>query len=124
MQMDELKQKLLTEKQRIEEALGSVSHKDEGEHVPGDYEAAFPDYGDDKATELEDNSPNEVADFQRNLSVTSDLGQELVRINEALQRIEGGTYGTCGKCGNGIAPERLEVYPAAKVCIDCASKQK
>jgi RNA polymerase-binding protein DksA len=43
----------------------------------------------------------------------------LAAIDAALRRIEDGTYGTCQRCGNPIAPERLEALPYAELCIDC-----
>lgn len=119
-QLETIKENLLAEKKRMEATLGSVSAPDKGEHVPGNYEAKFPNYGDDPATELEDNSPTEVADFQSNLTVTSDLSEELARINAALAKIAAGTYGTCEKCGKAIDPQRLKAYPAAAHCMDCS----
>ena len=44
---------------------------------------------------------------------------ELLDVEDALRRIDDGTYGTCAECGREIAPERLEVRPAARLCIDC-----
>lgn len=46
--------------------------------------------------------------------------QELVRISQALKRMELGEYGECLKCGEEIAIGRLEVDPAATLCINCA----
>ena len=43
----------------------------------------------------------------------------LLRIEEALGRIESGTYGTCTNCGNEIRPGRLRAMPWARYCIDC-----
>jgi RNA polymerase-binding transcription factor DksA len=40
-------------------------------------------------------------------------------IDEALRRIETGTYGTCVRCGKPISEERLEAIPYATRCIDC-----
>ena len=39
---------------------------------------------------------------------------------EALARLDGGTYGACGRCGEPIAAERLEARPNATTCISCA----
>lgn len=52
----------------------------------------------------------------------NDARDDLVRIDAALQRIAAGTYGTCTTCGEAIAAARLEAYPFAARCIDCASK--
>ena len=46
--------------------------------------------------------------------------QERVRIAAALKRIEEDEYGWCAKCGEEIAPKRLDVDPTAALCADCA----
>lgn len=43
------------------------------------------------------------------------------QITAALNRISAGTYGRCVRCGNRIAPARLEVLPSAAACIECQS---
>ena len=48
----------------------------------------------------------------------------LQAIEEALQRIDKGTYGVCRDCGNMIAPARLKAIAWTRVCIDCKEKQK
>ena len=46
--------------------------------------------------------------------------EELRRIDAALQRIEDGSYGTCAKCGDPIAEDRLRAVPTAALCRACA----
>jgi DnaK suppressor protein len=48
----------------------------------------------------------------------------LQAIEDALQRIERGTYGVCRDCGNAISDARLNAIPWTRVCIDCKEKQK
>jgi len=48
----------------------------------------------------------------------------LQAIEEALQRIEEGTYGLCRDCGEPIADARLDAIPWTRVCISCKEKQK
>ena len=48
-------------------------------------------------------------------------GVELRRITAALARMGEGEYGECIKCGEEIAARRLELDPAAPLCINCAS---
>ena len=43
----------------------------------------------------------------------------LYEIDQALKRIEDGTYGTCDRCGRPINPERLAAKPWATFCITC-----
>ena len=48
----------------------------------------------------------------------------LQQIDNALDRINQGTYGRCVKCGKEIPQERLEVLPYALMCVTCASAQE
>jgi len=48
----------------------------------------------------------------------------LQEVEEALGRIESGTYGRCESCGTLIAPQRLEALPFAKLCIECKAKEE
>lgn len=47
----------------------------------------------------------------------------LAAIEEALYRMEKGTYGICRDCGEAIAPARLNAIPWTRVCITCKEKQ-
>ncbi|GAB5486705.1 MAG: TraR/DksA C4-type zinc finger protein [Parasphingorhabdus sp.] len=46
---------------------------------------------------------------------------DLARIDQALKRLEEDEYGWCAECGEPIAYKRLEIDPAAHLCINCAS---
>jgi DnaK suppressor protein len=43
----------------------------------------------------------------------------LLQIENALRRMEEGTYGKCANCGQMISIQRLEAVPWARFCIDC-----
>lgn len=58
----------------------------------------------------------------RLISVVRALRSNLRDVERALAKIDGGTYGTCERCGKPIAPERLEALPWAVLCIDCKQK--
>ena len=47
----------------------------------------------------------------------------LQAIEEALARLEKGTYGICRDCGEPISPARLSAIPWTRVCITCKEKQ-
>ena len=44
------------------------------------------------------------------------------RINEAIDRIERGSYGTCEMCGHAIPAARLRALPSATLCVKCKSE--
>jgi RNA polymerase-binding transcription factor DksA len=56
------------------------------------------------------------------------LGRTLLdalrEIEDALGKFDTGTYGLCESCGNQIAEARLEAMPAARLCINCASRRR
>ena len=52
------------------------------------------------------------------------LRETLQEIDDALDKIDAGTYGRCESCGGEITDARLEAKPAARFCIDCASKRR
>ena len=49
---------------------------------------------------------------------------KLIAIDEALERIEDGSYGICEECGKKIAPNRLKVMPFADLCVPCKSNME
>ena len=45
-------------------------------------------------------------------------------IDEALTRLNEGTYGICAECGIEVSEKRLEAVPFAKLCVQCQSRQE
>jgi len=56
---------------------------------------------------------------ESNFFIYQQQQRELLEIEEALKKIDKGTYGICEMCEEPINPDRLEVKPFAKYCIDC-----
>lgn len=56
---------------------------------------------------------------QRDLALRDRAEGQLALVDEALARFDAGTFGRCVRCGNAIAPDRLEALPWAARCIDC-----
>jgi DnaK suppressor protein len=76
--------------------------------------------------EEEETFDNHLADsatvtFTREMdySLEENAGHVLAAIDEALRKIDDGTFGLCARCGQPIAEERLEAMPYATKCIDC-----
>jgi RNA polymerase-binding protein DksA len=51
-------------------------------------------------------------------------GRFLYHIEQAIERIEKGTYGLCHECSKPIGKERLEAVPHARLCITCKSNEE
>ena len=80
-------------------------------------------------TEINDINKCEIKDEGDYAAASMDSGRdyqiylqqkkELAEIEEALKRIEAGTYGICEMCEEPIQEERLKIKPYAKYCIIC-----
>jgi len=70
-----------------------------------------------------DNHPgdlgSEMFEREKDLSLRDADNSRLQNIDEAMDRIENGTYGSCARCGADIAEERLAISPEARYCITC-----
>ena len=61
---------------------------------------------------------------EKSLLLAQRGGDYLDYLNEALERIEAGTFGVCRLCGGTIGRARLEAVPTAPQCIECKSMQE
>ena len=64
---------------------------------------------------------SQVFEQQRDLALRDRATQQLALVDDALQRLDAGTFGTCQRCGQPIADARLEALPWAAHCIQCQS---
>lgn len=55
------------------------------------------------------------------LSLVSNEQDALYEIEEALKRLETGSFGVCQMCEKLIRKERLEAVPFARMCVQCQS---
>ena len=75
---------------------------------------------EDRESELEESAQKDR--MTRLESRLTERGQTLLRqIDDALERIDVGTFGECERCGNDIGQGRLKAMPTAALCIDCAT---
>ena len=70
----------------------------------------------ERAQQLED---SEVVD-----ALGNEARSELEKISLALRRMDAGEYGLCTSCGLPIDAKRIEAYPYASECIDCATMEE
>ena len=57
-------------------------------------------------------------------TLASREGRYLHHLNEALERIENGSYGKCRSCTDAISKARLEAVPHATQCIKCKNAEE
>ena len=111
MNTDTFRARLQEEKATLERELGTVGRRNPAN--PGDWEAVPPE------SEPEPD-PNDQADvmeeFGNNNAILKDLEARLGSVDDALARIQEGTYGTCRVGGEQIEEDRLEADPTAGTC--------
>jgi DnaK suppressor protein len=76
---------------------------------------SFPDPTDQAVAELDNNFLLRLRGREQKL---------LKKIDEAISRIDTGTYGVCESCGGEISVKRLEARPVTTLCIECKTRQE
>jgi RNA polymerase-binding transcription factor DksA len=94
-------------KRRLAELIGNVAE------IDSELRSSLPADWEEQATKLEDQDSLE--------GIEKSKLQEIRQINDALKRIDEGSYGVCTQCGGLIDPKRLEALPTATKCISCAA---
>ncbi len=77
--------------------------------------ASFPDPTDRAFLESERNFLLRIRDRERKL---------ILKIRDALKRVEDGTFGICEICGEEISEKRLKARPVTTLCIECKEEQE
>jgi DnaK suppressor protein len=103
-----IKQNLLSQREGLLKEAESALNA-----LPG--EINFPDMGDQATAEADRDFMLRLRDRERML---------LKKIDEAIERIEDGTFGICENCGSEIGVKRLEARPVTTYCIECKIRQE
>lgn len=90
-----------------------LKHADNTVSDMNDQKENYPDPTDRAAIESDRNFTLRLRERERFL---------LVKINEALERIEDSTFGICEDCGDEIGVKRLEARPVTTQCIACKTR--
>lgn len=108
-QLEQFRTQLLQKKQEIMSDAGKTMTEmtDQTTNVPDPNDRATLESG--RSFELR------IRDRERRL---------LTKIDEAIARIDDGTYGVCEDCGEEIGLKRLEARPVTTLCIDCKTIQE
>lgn len=92
----------------LDEAKMTVTDLIEGEDN-------FPDPTDRATAESDRNFMLRIRDRERRL---------IIKIREAIARIDDGTFGECENCGEQIGLKRLRARPVTTLCIDCKTEME
>ncbi len=117
-EMQRFRKVLMQEKERVSQSLAQhekVIRNQDGTDGIGPGKA--------HSNHLADQGTDEYQ-YETTIQFASTEGRYLYHIEEALSRIEDGTYGKCEACGHQIGLERLRALPYARLCIDCKEKEE
>lgn len=80
----------------------------------------------DTAQGVVDAEEASVSDIQEDIEIAlmQMKAETLSRVNEAISRLEEGTYGFCYECGDEISQPRLRALPFALRCKDCEEERE
>jgi len=67
---------------------------------------------------------SDARDREINVILTDRDRDKLQAIDDALARIDDGTYGVCESCESDIAEARLEALPFTRLCINCQAERE
>jgi RNA polymerase-binding transcription factor DksA len=104
------RRRIIMELGRIEEAISDATKEKEGSNQS--YSNHLADVGTD------------YMEQEKNFYYASQEGHYLRALDEALERVERGTYGICEMCTLRIGTVRLEAVPSARQCIKCKSESE
>ena len=99
--------------QKINDLLGEAG-KTVSEMTNGVKEN-YPDPNDRASLEADRNFELRIRDRERKL---------ILKMQEALQRMDDGVFGICDVCGGPISEKRLMARPVTTLCINCKMKQE
>ena len=109
MNTEHFKQKLEEEKARLEGELGAI-----GANKTDDNWEARNTIDADTAEDTE--VADKFEELEINEGIVSTLEIQLKDVDDALDKIESGSYGKCETCNEQIEEDRLEANPSARTC--------
>jgi len=63
-------------------------------------------------------------DRELNLLISDREREKLLQIEDAIKRIDEGSYGICEECDSTIPKERLIIMPFARLCVSCQAEME
>ena len=60
----------------------------------------------------------ETFEREKDVSILDNVDEQLRDVDDALRRLDDGSYGRCEICGKDIGDERLRARPEARFCLE------
>ncbi|MCX7771322.1 MAG: TraR/DksA family transcriptional regulator [Proteobacteria bacterium] len=107
--MEEIKKLLLKMREEIIRDINAIRESEHAEHneIGDEYDLA-----------------SQERERELGIIMSAQEKNKLMAIEDALRRIEEGTYGYCEECGDKISKQRLKAVPFATLCVSCKARKE
>lgn len=117
-ELQKFRKLLLEERDRVSQSFAKhekiIKHTDDQSGL---------EMGKAHSNHMADQGSDEIQ-YETTIQFANTEGRYLYNIEEALRRIEEGTYGVCQACHQSISLPRLKRLPYTRLCIDCKEKEE
>lgn len=116
LEIDKFRERLEQEQRELQVELQRIEDRTAGRDRLNSDTAGedFDEPGGDAAQETLERS--------QAMALGENLREMLENVENALKKLDDGTYGVCDSCGKDIPKGRLELMPSATMCITCRSR--
>ncbi len=103
-----------------------VALSERRDELTAEYEQTISEIAEMQRDRLTDSAGDDQADtgtktFEREqeISLANSIRERITQVERALERLDGGQYGWCERCGTAIPAARLAAFPSATLCVSC-----
>jgi YteA family regulatory protein len=119
VQFSSLRQRLLAEREAYAHQVDLIDmsgpgHLSEGDQIPD--ELPISNHPGDLGSEM--------FEREKEMGLRSGFLRHIHEVDDALARMDAGTYGVCEVCGQPIPTARLEAMPSATTCVQCQERRE
>ena len=111
-EIEQLRGVLEAEKDSLQEELASYGRV---QSETGDWQGASIGFEGEESDPID--AADQIEELVTNVPLVEELEERHKEVEDALEKMDNGTYGTCEECGENIPLDRLEANPAARTCI-------
>lgn len=116
-ELGDFQRTLEAERDRLTEELEAIEeHQPEIENISVDAAGGYDEDLVDVASE--------TFEREKGIAIENSVTDLLHQVEEALGRIDNGTFGVCEVCEQPIHPDRLRAIPYARLCINCKEREE
>ena len=115
--LDRFRKRLDAERERLKGVIQEIEEEQEEVRLSETSSERSPDPNTAEGGSL-------AFEIEKELSLAANAQDLLTKVEEALARLDAGSYGNCAECNKAIPMTRLDALPYATLCVDCAALRR